>query len=66
MAYTFKEAPYWGLVNYLVILIVYSFKSSPDAETLESFQVLFELLEAQFEVDLLGQQNRELFFYQRV
>ena len=62
MANPFEEAPNRGLINYLVILIVYCFKGSPDAETLEPFEVLFELLEAQLEVDLLRQQNCELFF----
>ena len=61
VAYALEEASYRGLVNHLVILIVNGLEGPPDAETLESLQVLLELLEAQLKVNLLGQQNCEFF-----
>ena len=53
MAYSLEEATNRELIDDLIVVVVNGFEGAPDTETLELLQVLFELLEAQLEINLL-------------
>ena len=55
-----------AFVDDLVVLIIDGFERLANRETVESLQVLLQLLKSQLKVNLLGKQNRKLSFHQSV
>ena len=53
VAHSLEEATNGELIDDLIVVVVDGLEGAPDTETLELLQVLFELLKAQLEIDLL-------------